>query len=175
MKRGGKEKERVTVTLLGDSEVNKYTPYVVFKVRPFRKPETQLDNLRLCTTSDILLTTYLFSSFVGWWDSELTVEWLEFQFGSRENCLEHVLLLLDNFSGQWTSEVVEYANAINATLMKVPPNTTTVSQQVDAMLNGPFKIKLHNGWILNLRERLASRVSGVPFILKPPCRDQLCG
>ncbi|GMF52280.1 unnamed protein product [Phytophthora fragariaefolia] len=70
--------------------------------------------------------------------------------------------------------VVEYAKAINVTLMKVPPNATSVSQPADATWNGPFKIKLRNAWILNLREQLASRVSGVPFRLKPPCRGQLC-
>ncbi|KAE8891887.1 hypothetical protein PF003_g23950 [Phytophthora fragariae] len=39
---------------------------------------------------------------------------------------EPILLLLNDFSGHWTNEVVEFANEINVTLMKVPPNATSV-------------------------------------------------
>ncbi|GMF17768.1 unnamed protein product [Phytophthora lilii] len=36
------------------------------------------------------------------------MRFLKFQFGNRPNLLEPILLLLDDLSGHWTDEVVEY-------------------------------------------------------------------
>ncbi|KAG6949874.1 hypothetical protein JG687_00014570 [Phytophthora cactorum] len=72
----------------------------------------------------------------GWWDACLTVEWLHYHFGPRQEPDKPVLLQLDDFSGHWTPEVVKYAKLINVTLVKVPPNATSVSQPADATWNG---------------------------------------
>lgn len=102
------------------------------------------------------------------------MKWLRFQFGSRQDLENTVLLLLDDFSGHWTQEIVEYAEMINVTLLKVPPNATSVSQPADSTWNGPIKTRLRNAWIQNLREQLAARVPGLPFKLKPPDHALLC-
>ncbi|POM67602.1 hypothetical protein PHPALM_16366, partial [Phytophthora palmivora] len=136
MKCSGKEKERVKVTLLGDSDGNKYTPYVVFKVRPSRKPEMELENLQRRNGFGLHIWKEIneaqnstglrvHGNGKGWWDSALTVEWLRFHFGAREDYSKPVLLLLDDFSGHWTDEVVEYATTINVSLMKIPPSATS--------------------------------------------------
>lgn len=44
VKCSGASKERATVMLLGDSDGNRYTPFVVFKVKPAKTKETQALN-----------------------------------------------------------------------------------------------------------------------------------
>jgi hypothetical protein len=84
------------------------------------------------------------------------------------------LLLLDDFSGHWSDEVVENAKAINVTIMKVPPNATSVAQPADATWNGLLKARLRNTWIGDLREQLRARTPNQAFKLVPPCRRRLC-
>ncbi|KAE8973990.1 hypothetical protein PR001_g26148 [Phytophthora rubi] len=171
--------------LLGDSEGNKYDPFVVFNVRPSTKPENQVENIQRRKGFGIHIWKsirkaqaetgmQIHGNGKGWWDAKLTLEWLKHHFGSRENLKQPVLLLLDDFSGHWTTEVAEYAKVINVTLMKVPANATSVSQPADATWNGPVKTRLRNTWIRCLQEQLAARVPGVPFKLKPPDRALLC-
>ncbi|OWY90359.1 hypothetical protein PHMEG_00041540, partial [Phytophthora megakarya] len=80
-----------------------------------------------------------FSNNLGWWNHKMTINFLQFHFSNRQNMSEPILLLLDDFSGHWTDDVIEYAKTINVTLMKVPPNATSVSQPADATWNGPLK------------------------------------
>lgn len=185
VKCGGKTKERATVMFLGDSEENKYDPYVIFKVRPAKSPEAQSDNdkcrngfgayiWKSISKAQVETGMQIYGNGKGWWGGKLTVAWLRYHFGLRPNRDQPVLLLLDDFSGHWTTEVIEYAKAVNVTLMKVPPNATSVCQPADATWNGPVKQRLRNAWILNLKKQLATRVASVPFKLKPPDRALLC-
>ncbi|KAG6964143.1 hypothetical protein JG688_00007828 [Phytophthora aleatoria] len=74
----------------------------------------------------------VYSNAKGWWDRHLTIHFLKFHFGNRKDMSEPILLLLDDFSGHWTEDVIEYAKEINATLLEIPPNATSVSQPADA-------------------------------------------
>lgn len=47
VKCGGKEKERATVMLLGDSDGNKFAPFLVFKSLPSKSLERREENMRL--------------------------------------------------------------------------------------------------------------------------------
>ncbi|GMF37183.1 unnamed protein product [Phytophthora lilii] len=89
-----------------------------------------------------------------WWDRHLTIRFLKFQFGNPPDLMEPILLLLDDFSGHWPDEVVEFATSIKVTLLKIPPNATSVCQPADATWNGPLKVRLKNKWIKSLREQL---------------------
>jgi hypothetical protein len=42
---GGKEKERATVMLTGDSDGVKYPPFVVYKMPPSKKPDLNVENM----------------------------------------------------------------------------------------------------------------------------------
>ncbi|KAE8957018.1 hypothetical protein PR003_g31463 [Phytophthora rubi] len=116
----------------------------------------------------------IYTNAKGWWDRHLTMHFLQFHFENRSDMTEPIQLLLDDFSGHWTKEVVEYAKEINVTLMKIPPNATSVSQPAGATWNGPLKVRLRNTWVRNLREQLRARRPGTPFKLKAPDRALLC-
>ncbi|EGZ24818.1 hypothetical protein PHYSODRAFT_433033, partial [Phytophthora sojae] len=87
---------------------------------------------------------------------------------------ENILLLWDDFSGHWTTEVKEYAASINVVLLKVPPRYTYVRQPADTSWNKPLKAGLRALWIERLRsqlvERLRAEYAEDPFKLKPPSR-----
>jgi hypothetical protein len=69
--------------------------------------------------------------FVGWWNSDLSVQFLKFHFAARKDMHVPMLLLWNDFSGHWTDEVVAYAGSINVVLVKVPPSATSVCQPAD--------------------------------------------
>ncbi|KAE9346102.1 hypothetical protein PR003_g7595 [Phytophthora rubi] len=138
--------------LLGDSVGTKYSPFVVFKMRSSTDTERREENKsrrhgfsestwkKQIVPAQRETGMLVYTNTKGWWNSELTLDFLKLHFGAREDMAEPILLLLDDFSGHWTNEVVEYANEINVTLMKVPPNATSVCQPADATWNGPLKV-----------------------------------
>ncbi|POM76606.1 Hypothetical protein PHPALM_6132 [Phytophthora palmivora] len=78
---------------------------------------------------------------------DLTINIFCFHFGERSNMSKPILLLLDDFSGPWTREVIEYAKDIDIALMKVPLTATSMSQPADATWYGPLKVRPRNKWI----------------------------
>lgn len=60
----------------------------------------------------------------AWRNSHMTIEWLRFFFSNRSRASEPILLLLDSFSGHWTSDVREFAASRNVFLKAVPPKLT---------------------------------------------------
>ncbi|POM71197.1 Hypothetical protein PHPALM_12262 [Phytophthora palmivora] len=155
--------------LLGDSTGKKYPPFVVFKVRPSSVEERRGENHD---------ARHGFSANM-WRKDALPAQ---NNFGmqvyanakDRPQPCEPVLLLLDAFSGHWSKEVTEYADEIGVTLMKVPPNATSVCQPADATWNGLLKTRLRNLWIHDLRVQLQARTPDIPFKLQPPDRKHLC-
>ncbi|OWY97196.1 hypothetical protein PHMEG_00032334, partial [Phytophthora megakarya] len=178
---GGKSKERATVMLLADSDGQKMAPIIVFKTGPSRHEDTREQNTRLRHGFGVRLwknidkiqqdtSLQVYGNTKGWWNSYLSIQFLRFHFEARENPLEPVLLLWDDFSGHWTEEVVQYAASINVFLMKVPPNATAVCQPADVAWNRPLKQKLRGYWVERLRQQLKTKQDGVPFKLDPPDR-----
>jgi hypothetical protein len=85
------------------------------------------------------LTNLFVARSTGLWNEELSIAFLEHHFAHRSSPEEPVLLLWDDFSGDWTDGVQSYAKAINVVLLKVPPHATSVSQPADVAWNFPLK------------------------------------
>ena len=133
VKCGKKEKERASAMLLGDSDGNKYSPFLVFKCRESTLPDVKQENdekrhgfgKMLWSQVKNVQERYgvqMYANKAGWWNSTLTIAWLDFHFGDRTPFSDPVLLLLDAFSGHWTQDVKDYAATVNVILMAIPPN-----------------------------------------------------
>jgi len=137
----GQDKERISVMLLGDSEGKKYPPFVVFKGPDAVASAQRNENNELRngfgknmwkeikeTVEKNSLSMQIYRNKKGWWNERLMVQWLQYHFG---NIAEPVILLIDDFSGHWTSLVTDYAASINVTLVKIPPGYTAVCSPPD--------------------------------------------
>jgi hypothetical protein len=180
----GKEKTRATVMLLGDSEGNIYDPFIVFKIPAAKNHVQQAANvegrqgfgLRNWKSTESLESAYdckIFANPSGWWNSRLSVDFLEYQFGARANMDEKVLLLWDAFSGHHTDEVIEKAASLNIILKCVPPKYTWACQPADISWNKPLKDRLRRAWIDALVQQLRHRDTDVPFKLVAPDRNRM--
>ncbi|KAE8987282.1 hypothetical protein PR001_g22369 [Phytophthora rubi] len=177
-------KERATVMLLGDSDGVKCRPFVVFKTKPSTIPATAAENTRLrygfgkqiwkdVSAAHQEQQLEIYGNLKGWWNGYLSVQFLKYHFGVRKEMHITILLLWDDFSGHWTEEVVSYAKSINVVLMKVPPSATSVCQPADVAWNYPFKARLRDCWVTNLRDQLRAHTIGKKFELKAPDRGTI--
>ncbi|KAI9996276.1 hypothetical protein PInf_013659 [Phytophthora infestans] len=96
-----------------------------------------------------------YGNSAAWWNSQISLRFLEYHFANGPNIEDKMLLLWDDFSGHWTPEVVEYAASINIVLHKVPPRYTYVCQPADVAWNHPFKSKLRKFRVDRLRQQVA--------------------
>nr|CCA17022.1 conserved hypothetical protein [Albugo laibachii Nc14] len=135
----GKEKERATVMLLGDSNGGKYAPTVVFKAKRSVVEETAQENLRVrhgfgrkvwkeVRAIEDATGLSIFGNTTAWWNESLQLQFLAQHFAQRPDMSQAVLLLLDDFSGPVSAKVVAYAKEINVVVLKVPPRFTSVCQ-----------------------------------------------
>jgi hypothetical protein len=182
IKCAGKTKERVTVMLLAASDGTKMDPFVVFKTKPSTVPETARENRvirhgfgrRLWRDIECLQHgSRIYTNAAGWWNSELSIDFLAWHFGHRANMNEPVLLLWDDFSGHWRKDVIIYARLINVHLMKVPAGYTYVCQPADVAWNRPFKNHLRKEWIAFLLSQVRAAGVGVAFKMAAPERHEI--
>ncbi|RLN93264.1 hypothetical protein BBJ28_00026719 [Nothophytophthora sp. Chile5] len=179
---GGKDKERVTVMLLGDSLGNKFTPFIIAKSRP-PKDETKAEANRQerqgfgvhvwkeVTALQARHDAVIYGNQRGWWNGALSVAFLHHHFGGRPRDSSPVLLLWDDFSAHWTEEVSACARDLNVVLVPVPPGCTSVCQPADISWNRPLKLRLRTQWIENLQTQLSQpREHSEKFKLQPPTR-----
>ncbi|POM67194.1 Hypothetical protein PHPALM_16848 [Phytophthora palmivora] len=161
----------------------KYTPFVVFKAQPSKDPKRILEykqkrrgfGIYVWEEIEELHEAYELECFgnpKGWWNHELSVEFLHFHFGKREDMQRPVLLLWDDFSGHWTEDVRRCARELNVELLKVPEGATSVAQPADVAWNPPLKSRMRGLWINFLREQLKrhAKDTGDPFCMDPPNR-----
>ncbi|RLN93882.1 hypothetical protein BBJ28_00011896 [Nothophytophthora sp. Chile5] len=184
IKCGKMEKERMTVMLLGDSTGRKYLLFLVMKTAMSKKDETRAENAakrhgfgkRLRHQLEPLQEEHnvrIYGNQSAWWTGGLTVEFLRYHFRHRDVFSQPVMLLLDDFSGHWVSEVGEYATTLNVVMMKVPPGLTWLCQPADAVWIKPVKDRLRRHWVEHLRRQLDAHRDGAgdqPFSMVPPCR-----
>jgi hypothetical protein len=179
VKCAGKTKERVTVMLLADSDGNKLDPFLVFKTRPSTKPKVAMENSAIrhgfgCqlwrSMSSLQHGTQLYGNTAGWWNSEMSIQFLYYHFGQRSNMHETVLLLWDDFSGHWREDVVIFARLLNVELMRVPAGYTYACQPADIAWNRPLKEHLRKRWIDYLLAQVRAAGPGVAFRLVPSKR-----
>ncbi|RHY84997.1 hypothetical protein DYB26_012140 [Aphanomyces astaci] len=115
----------------------------------------------------------IYGNPTAWWNGMLSIEFLRFHFGSREDMSKRILMVWDSFSGHFTAGVVAYAESINVELIKVPPSFTFVCQPADVAWMRPLKSRLRQRWTKHISECLCSYVPGVskPASLRPSRGD----
>jgi hypothetical protein len=166
VKTGGKSKERLTCMLLGSSFGKKSTPFLILKTRPAKDPETRRENTEMrhgfgkhvwkeIKQLQASLNVQIYSNATGWWNTDMSITWLDYHFKERPFPNRPVLLLWDDFSAHWTTEVVEHSKTLNVRLLPVPPGHTATCQPADIAWNRPLKHRLRQHWLLWLTDRLA--------------------
>ena len=187
VKCGGKEKERLTAMLLGDNNGNKYDPFVVVKTQPSKIPEMRIENNRLRHGFGKLVwqeisnvqdetSMEVYGNKTGWWNAYLSIQFLTHFFGTRNKNDKPILLIWDDFSAHWTSEVTEFAKSKNIFLEKVPPCYTFCCQPADIAWNKPLKDYMRKAWRAHLHKQvkiLQEKRTTKPnekFKLEPPSR-----
>jgi hypothetical protein len=154
----GKEKERVSVMLLGASDGTKKKPFVVFK--QIKPSTTEALNKKLNLRNGFGPKIWeniekisketgikIYANSKGWFTSSIVCAWLNYNFPFNK---EPILLLLDDFSGHWTEEVSNTAKILNITIMKIPAGLTSICQPADISWNKPFKNEMRNNWVKKL-------------------------
>ncbi|KAE9039368.1 hypothetical protein PR003_g18894 [Phytophthora rubi] len=184
VKSSKKDKERITAMLLGDSDGNKYTPFVMLKSKPSKVPDVRAENERVrhgfgrhvWKEVEALQQQHdvqIYGNESAWWTGNMTMEFLRYHFGDRDLSSPRVMLLLDDFSGHWVDGVDEYARSLNILLEKVPPGLTWLSQPADAVWIKPMKDRLRGYRVHYLREQLqefAVHADSETFKVKAPQR-----
>ncbi|KAL3658728.1 hypothetical protein V7S43_019097 [Phytophthora oleae] len=182
MKGAGKEKERITLMLLGGSNGDRYDPFVVFKTQASKIPERARENMAFRhgfgatlwrEVRGLQTGVQIYENNAGWWNGELTIQVLLYHFLNREDMHTPVLLLLDDFSGHWREDVFIMARFLNVELMRVPAGYTSVCQPADISWNKPLKDFMRKNWVNYLLQELRNSVATIPFKLKPPTRPQI--
>lgn len=182
----GKEKERVTVMLLGDSHGAKFTPFVVVKMQPSRVPNVLAENQErrngfgIKTWKEIQAAQYandlqIHANGRGWWTGDLRCQFLQYHFGGRTDKSDPLLLLWDDFAGHWTEAVRRCAESLNVVLVPVPPGFTSVYQPTDISWNYPLKTRLRKHWLSLVSKQILSKDNAKPFKLRAPTRVDIMG
>jgi len=184
----GKDKERLTCMLLGDSLGRKYPPYLVLKVAPSKVPSVHAQNAqkrhgfgkRLWIDVKALQARHsviMFGNKSGWWNEGLTIDFLRYNFADRHDPQTPVLLLLDEFSGHWTDAVMACAAKLNVELMRVPAGCTGACQPADVAWNHPLKLRLREQWIAHLEDQMRTHDAAIEasaaFRMVPPSRSDV--
>ncbi|KAG3130505.1 hypothetical protein PI124_g20874 [Phytophthora idaei] len=148
--------------LMADSTGKKYDPWVIMKMRPSNDAVTREENTqlrqgfsrRLRPTIEKLereTSMAIFANAKGWWNSKLSLQFLQLHFDTRDDHDDPVMLIWDDFSAHWTTQVVQYAAQKNVILQRVPPGYTHCCQPADISWNKPLKDRLRASWMEHLR------------------------
>jgi len=173
----GKEKERVSVMLLANSDGVKKKPCVVMKQVAPTTAEAFNQN-KSCRngfdplvwkklTAGVPSDVQVFANAKAWFTSEIIVKWLNFNFAFNTAPL---LLLLDEFTGHRTGDVEATAKKLNITIMMIPPGLTSKAQPADVSWNKPFKMREY--WTNKLVDDMRNMST---FKASAPSRQELLG
>lgn len=179
---GGKEKERATAMLLADSEGTKYPLFLVFKTRPSNVHKVQMENQidrhgwgkrnwRDVHRDEEDYGCQVYANAHAWWNTDLSVKFLDYHFGNRANPEEKVLLVWDAFSAHSSREVLMKAKELNIVLMTIPASYTWCCQPADVCWNKPLKDHLRRQWVDYLMNELKNYNGLTPFKFLPPSRS----
>lgn len=186
VRHGGKDKERVTAMLLGDSDGEKYPPFLVLKSNRSTVPGGDQANWEKRRGFGVYVwkeaksimefsNLELYANPSAWWNEMIHIEWLKAMFGDRTRPWQPIILIVDDFSGHWTPAVKNYAASVEVHLMAVPPSCTATCQPADIAWNRPFKAYLRGEWVNMLRRQLHDHGKSTgAFEFKPPKRPTLC-
>nr|CCA26926.1 AlNc14C432G11593 [Albugo laibachii Nc14] len=169
---------------LGVSDGNQYPPFYVLKTPPSENSDTAERSatsrygfgVRLWKDIKVLSESsgaQIYGNRCGWWNSALSIEFLDYRFAARDSA-EPVLLLWDAFSAHWTEEVAQHAGDLNVFLLKVPPGLTSVFQPADVAWFGPLKRSIRGKWVQFVVQQLKdhdAKDDQAPFRLLAPSRS----
>nr|CCA20497.1 conserved hypothetical protein [Albugo laibachii Nc14] len=184
MRCSGKDKQQFTGMFLGDSDGNQYPPFYVLKIPLSKNIDTAERNATARHGFGVRLWKYIkvlyessgarfYGNRCGWWNSALSIEFLDYHFAVRDS-EEPVLLLWDDFSAHWTEQVAQHAEDLNVFLLKVSPGLTSVCQPADVAWFVPLKRRIRGKWIQFVVEQLKdhdAKADQAPFKLLPPSRS----
>ncbi|POM66240.1 Hypothetical protein PHPALM_17937 [Phytophthora palmivora] len=185
VKISGNDKERATVMLLADWHGNKRAPFLVSKSGVSRHKHVQDINetkrhgfgVRLWQEISQLQHQHgcqIYGNISAWWNTQISLKFLAYHFGDRDDMVEKILLLWDGFSGHWTQGVTEHALSLNVILLKVPPRYSYVCQPADVAWNQPFMTRLRSLWVDCLRAQIAEHHAlEKPFEMVAPKRPDI--
>lgn len=184
---GGRDKDRMTGMFLGDYDVMGPSTRLLLCGRPIH-PSSPMWRSKILSSGMDLVFAYqvralqdehnvrIYGDKCAWWNSSLTIEFLDYHFANRTQD-EPVLLLLDDFSGHWTKEATDYAADLNVFLLKVPPGLTGVCQPAIVSWFKPLKDRLRAQWIANLQAQLEDHDQhgerAASFSLKAPAKGHV--
>ncbi|KAF0709454.1 Aste57867_5919 [Aphanomyces stellatus] len=183
---GGKTKDRMTAMLLGDSSGKKHPLFLVLRTTKSKVKSVVQENLQLrqgfgkrlwqsVQTLQDSSGCRLYGNPTAWWNSDLSMEFLQYHFSQRtDRDTKKVLLIWDDFSAHFTDDVLAYAKELNVMLERVPPSYTWICQPADVAWNRPLKARLRQNWLDMIQLQLQeSKQRGGTFKLVPPTRDMI--
>ncbi|KAE8883689.1 hypothetical protein PF003_g32347 [Phytophthora fragariae] len=142
-------KERITFLMVGDGDGNKLNAFLIFKTKPSKIADTARANtatwpvaLNRACASSIPSDVQIYGNVTAWRNSELSIAFLNNHRLRSPNMHEPMLLLGDEFSEQWRTDVLIFARLLNVELLKVPPEYTYVCQPAEVAWNHHFKSRL---------------------------------
>ncbi|KAH9150900.1 hypothetical protein AeRB84_006363 [Aphanomyces euteiches] len=159
IKSSGHDKDRMIAMLLADAVGTKYPLFLVFKTPESVVKTTVIKNLTQRNSFGSLLSTeieeiherhpsHIFVNPSGWWNSRISIKFLEYHFGHRRNQnLKKILLMWDDFGAHFTPDVVAVAEELDIILEKIPPTFTWICQPADVSWMKPLKIALRKRWV----------------------------
>ncbi|KAH9098297.1 hypothetical protein Ae201684P_017513 [Aphanomyces euteiches] len=155
----GHDKVRLTAMLLADTNGVKYPLFLVLKsvsstVKTVVQENLQKRNGFGCQVWREIEElqerhpSRIFGNPTAWWNSHISMQFLSYHFGHRRGkpC-KPVLLLWDDFSAHFTSEVCTLAKELNAILEKIPPRFTWICQPADVSWVKPMKTQMRRRWV----------------------------
>lgn len=181
IKSSSHEKDRVSAMLLADSVGTKYPLFLVLKTPASIVKTTVIENLTHRNGFGVRLwkeieelherqPSRIFGNPSGWWNSQISIKFLQYHFGHRRNKnLKKILLMWDDFGAHFTSDVVAVAEELDTILEKIPPTFTWACQPADVAWMKPLKMALRKRWVQHLRDEIGRHKNG-PFHLRCPDR-----
>ncbi|KAH9087335.1 hypothetical protein Ae201684P_000746 [Aphanomyces euteiches] len=124
--------------LLVDAVGTKHPLFLVFKTPESVVKTTVIENLtqrngfgsRLWKEIEEIHERHpsrIFGNPSGWWNSRISIKFLEYHFGHRRNQnLKKILLMWDDFGAHFTPDVVAVAEELDIILEKIPPTFTWI-------------------------------------------------
>ncbi|KAE9005804.1 hypothetical protein PR003_g18258 [Phytophthora rubi] len=173
--------------LLADNTGQKYDPWVVFKIRPSTVATTRDENTGFRHGFSRVMwqdmealeketRTAIFAN--GWWNSDLSLQYLQHFFGHRSRTDDPVMLIWDDFSAHWTADIIAFAAKKNVVLQRVPPGYTHCCQPADISWNKPLKDRMRLFWTAYLKAEcskvLACSGEKEPKLTPPDRKRVLC-
>ncbi|RHY02734.1 hypothetical protein DYB25_011496 [Aphanomyces astaci] len=166
IKCSGHEKDRMTAMVLADAKGTKYPLFLVLKTAESKIKAVVQENLnerhgfgrrvwKEIVSLEENFPLQIYGNPSAWWNSGISLRFLDFHFGHRRGQnVKKVLLLWDDFSAHFTDDVVQRAAELHVVLARVPPTFTWMCQPADVAWMKPIKATMRRQWVAFLRTQI---------------------